>query len=365
MNIIVIGAGLAGAACAYVLAKRGAAVTVFTQGGGASQLPVGLLAAHLSAQDIELSQLSRTGVEHTLLHAQNLLCEGIDWQPSILAQRLLFQAEKNARMLRAASERPDWYETRGNTVLHKKAAWIKPQAFVKAWLAQPGIEIRQTSVASLKAHSGTWQMLDAQGQIIAKAQAVVMAAGAQMGTLLAECGHPLITDNVSGSIASGLWLDDWNALTSHRITNGNGSFLSDIANDEGGKFWASGATYEREIFDSAQALQAASLKANQARLAQLLSPELLTQINAQFAAGQVQSWQGIRCTTSDRLPIVGELERGLFVCTAMGSRGLSFAALCAELLAQDILPSSSMPPLSAALRRLLLPHRKTLKATPL
>ena len=311
MNIIVIGAGLAGAACAYSLSLRGCEVTVIAQGGGASQLPVGLLAAHLSAQDIELSQLSRIGVERTLLHAQSLLTEGIDWQPSILEQRLLFRSEKNARMIRAASQLPEWYEATENTVLHKKAAWIKPQALVKAWLAQPGMEMRDARVASLKAHSGAWQMLDAQGQLIAQAQAVVIAAGAQMDTLLAGCGHPLITDNVSGSIATGSWLGDWNALTSYSITNGNGSFLSDIANDEGGKFWASGATYEREIFDSAQAMQAASKAANHARLAQLLPPALHAAIHAQFISGQVQSWQGIRCTTSGRLPIVGELERGL------------------------------------------------------
>ena len=39
---------------------------------------------------------------------------------------------------------------------------------------------------------------------------------------------------------------------------------------------------------------------------------------------------------SDRRPLVGPLnEDGLWACTALGSRGLSFAALCAELLAAE------------------------------
>jgi tRNA 5-methylaminomethyl-2-thiouridine biosynthesis bifunctional protein len=41
----------------------------------------------------------------------------------------------------------------------------------------------------------------------------------------------------------------------------------------------------------------------------------------------------VRCTSSDRRPLVGEVEPGLWVSTAMGSRGLTFCALAAELIA--------------------------------
>ncbi len=360
-KIIVIGAGLAGAALAYSLAQRGCEVTVLTQGGGASELPVGLLAAHLSAQDIELSQLSRVGVSLTLSHAQALLTEGLDWQPSVLEQRLLFYPEKNERLLRAAEKLPDWYEAADNAVLHKQAAWIKPQALARAWLKLPGITVRQAHVASFHAVQGQWQALDAQGGVIAEANSIVIAAGAQSGGLLAQCGHAQLMDNVSGSIAFGAWLEGWDAVGSQRLVNGNGSFLGSVMHENGARFWASGATYEREVYGSLQALQAASLEANQDRLAQLLPHELLAPINAQFAADQVQSWQGTRCTTSDRLPIVGKLDDGLYVCTAMGSRGLSFAALCAELLAQEITADNSEALISPEHRQLLSPHRKTLK----
>jgi len=45
----------------------------------------------------------------------------------------------------------------------------------------------------------------------------------------------------------------------------------------------------------------------------------------------------VRCASGDRRPLVGPADpmqpQGPWVCTALGSRGLSFAALCAELLA--------------------------------
>lgn len=54
----------------------------------------------------------------------------------------------------------------------------------------------------------------------------------------------------------------------------------------------------------------------------------------------VRSWSAVRCTSPDRLPIVGPVDAavlpGLWVCTAMGSRGLTLALLCGELLAARV-----------------------------
>jgi tRNA 5-methylaminomethyl-2-thiouridine biosynthesis bifunctional protein len=52
--------------------------------------------------------------------------------------------------------------------------------------------------------------------------------------------------------------------------------------------------------------------------------------------GPVAQWSATRCVTHDRLPLVGPVETaagsGLWLCVGMGARGLSFSALCAELL---------------------------------
>lgn len=364
MKIIVIGAGLAGAACAHMLAKRGCEVTIIAHGSGASELPVGLLAAHLSAQDIELSQLSRIGVATTLAHCRALLRLSQDWQPCILEQKLLFHPEKNARLLQGAAALPDWYAPRASHVLHQIAAWIKPQALVNAWLAHPSITVQKASVAALKHDNDHWQALDTQGAVIAQGATIVLAGGAQVGALLAQCGHAMLMDMVPGSVAFGAWPTSSAAGSPAPVVNGNGHFIGGVGNETGDAMWLSGSTYEREAHASEAELIQANLQANLARLSKLLPPDLSAAIQAQFAAGQVQSWQGSRCTTSDRLPIVGKLQAGLYICTAMGSRGLSFAALCAEILAQEIIHSDKPHPLCAELRSLLLAHRKTLKAIP-
>ena len=77
-------------------------------------------------------------------------------------------------------------------------------------------------------------------------------------------------------------------------------------------------------------------EANRARLQTLLPALTLPPPDSAFI--------GIRCASPDRLPLVGpvltntdqgdgENGAGLWLSTAMGSRGLSFALLCGELLA--------------------------------
>ncbi len=319
---------------------------------------MGLLAAHLSAQDIELSQLSRIGLTLTLAHAHALLREGLDWQPCALVQRLLFAPEKNARLREGAAQLPEWFEAHEGHVLHKQAAWIKPQALVSAWLAQRSINVQKAEVQALRPErddqgNRVWQALDAQGRVIAQAAGMVVAAGAQAQALLAQAGHSLVLANVDGSVAFGAWP----ASEAAQMVNGNGHFIGGVQQSGGHALWLSGSTYDRETYASPQAREAANLSANQARLSSLLTPDHLSAINAQFASDQVHAWQGSRCTSSDRLPAVGEIAPGLYASTAMGSRGLSFAALCGELLASEITASDAEPSISPELRQLFSAQR--------
>ena len=78
-----------------------------------------------------------------------------------------------------------------------------------------------------------------------------------------------------------------------------------------------------------------------------------------FARGGVQAWTGIRCASADRRPLLGEIEPGLWVSTALGSRGMTFCALCAELLAAQV--HGEPLPLDTRLAR-ALDARRALKA---
>ena len=111
-----------------------------------------------------------------------------------------------------------------------------------------------------------------------------------------------------------------------------GSFVPHVPATEGA-FWAAGATFETDA--AALVDQAAQHRANQQRLQSLL-PDVAKALEPQFQNSEVTAWSGERCVTHDRLPWVGPVElsqTGLWVCAGMGSRGLSFSALCAEFLA--------------------------------
>ena len=97
-----------------------------------------------------------------------------------------------------------------------------------------------------------------------------------------------------------------------------------------------GSTFERDVDQlppSPPDVQAAH-STNGAKLQALLPRLALRALQAPTAA---RAWAAVRCTAPDRLPIVGPVDTaalpGLWVCTAMGARGLTLALLCGELLA--------------------------------
>lgn len=59
----------------------------------------------------------------------------------------------------------------------------------------------------------------------------------------------------------------------------------------------------------------------------------------------IKPWAGVRVTTADRNPVLGEHpeKRGLFVFTALGSKGLIISRHAAELLAEHILSKQPLP----------------------
>jgi tRNA 5-methylaminomethyl-2-thiouridine biosynthesis bifunctional protein len=101
-----------------------------------------------------------------------------------------------------------------------------------------------------------------------------------------------------------------------------------------GSFWMCGASFHRD--DSDTQLRQDDQQSNFERLETLL-PAVAGCLAPAFEKRQVQAWAAIRCASPDRLPLVGPVHQatrpGLWVHTAMGSRGLTFAVICAELLA--------------------------------
>lgn len=349
---LVIGGGLAGASAAFSLARRGWRVTVLDRGtepaAGASGLPAGLFAPHVSADDRALSCLTRSGVRATLERAQALLREGKDWQLSgVLEHRVKDSRDLPGHWLVPGSPGQAWSRpaTTGQLVQaglaenqsahwHARAGWIRPAALVCAMFAQPGITwCGGLDVARLERMHAGWRALDVHGTTLAEADVAVVAAGFDTRALLEGLGAPALPINpLRGQIAWAPVAGDAVRLPPFPV-NGSGSLIGGLELD-GQPAWIFGSTFERGC---AQAiLRTSDTQENFAKLTSLL-PAVAAALRSRFEEGQVMAWAGVRCTAPDRLPVVGPVDPGgmpgLWVCTAMGARGITLGVLCGEFLA--------------------------------
>ncbi len=342
----VIGAGLAGAAVAASLARRGWQVTVFEAGAraaaGASSLPVGVLAPHVSPDDALLSRLTRAGVRATWQQLEALLAEGRDWRACGVLERRAAGEDRLPAGWTAEGPNESWRASGAQlrdaglpadatALWHARGGWVKPVRLVEAWLAQPGVEIRTARpVARIEAPAerrSAWSLRDAQGALLAEAERVVIAAGFESR----DFAPTLALQPVRGQVAWGRMAD---GMRLPRVPiNGDGHLIAHVPDPEGA-LWLTGATFDRDSSDASPC--AADADANRERLARLHADAAL-ELSPVFERGDAKAWAGVRCASGDRRPLVGPLDpaspQGVWLCTAMGSRGLTFAALCAELLA--------------------------------
>lgn len=363
----VIGAGLAGASVAAALAKRGWQVTVLDgaaePASGASGLPVGLVVPHVSKDDCAQSRLSRVGVRLMLQQAKQLLRLGKDWAETGVLE-MQFDGPQ--------SQPPD---KPTGAILHPEAAWLKPATLVRAWLAQPNVRfLGNAQVASMEKHEGQWRLLSADGQEYCRAHRIVFAnAGGALPLLASLQLNPTLADQLSisrlpsvqgmrGLLSWGLHASVSDAAQAHfpdRPVNGSGSVIPWVPLDttsgtdpEMNQAWFVGSSYQKDT--QPELVDAANHLSNLERLNRLM-PELGAALAPEFQTGEVHHWKNTRCVTLDRLPLVGPLiekdHPDLWICAGMGSRGMSFSVLCAELLAAQW--GNEPWPVGAALARSL------------
>lgn len=347
-RVAVIGAGLAGASVARALALRGWDVSVFDQHAepakGASGLPVGLVVPQVSADDNARSRMSRSGVALTLQNAHDLLSQGFDWEMS------------GVRELR----------TEESSLWHAQAAWLKPAKLVQAWLAHPRIRfIGNAHVGNMEKNQHVWVLRGGAAEPLGQAEIVVFANAMGCAPLLLNLVQtiPLVhglADNLRalqathGTLSSGRLTEDLSSMPESPV-NGHGSFVPRVP-EATGMHWYAGSTFETQA--SAMADVNAQHSANLNRLCELL-PDVGKALAPDFHSGRVASWSNTRCVPHDRLPLVGPIEAhapsSLWICAGMGARGLSFSALCAQLLAARI--SAEPLPLEFSLAKSLEPDR--------
>ena len=320
-HCVVIGAGISGAALADAMARRDWAVTVFdthpqpAQGG--SGVPAALVAPLPSADDNPATRLTRHGLRwmrQTLcaLSARGLLHQGQAWEASGVT-RVLEPGERQWQ--------PD-------------GLWLRPAALVRAWLAHPQIAFcGEHAVVRLTRHGSLWHVEGAGGKMLAQAELVLLANGLDCQRLLSTVEtEPRAASAVAmlhaafGTVSIGM--ADGVANCPDAPANGAGSLIPALPSPTGAESWQwlVGADF------SAQALPLAQAHAANMQRLQTLAPGMHAEPSAH--------WQGQRCVSHDRLPLVGPLlaapDATLWLCAGMGARGMAWAGMCAELLASRI-----------------------------
>jgi tRNA 5-methylaminomethyl-2-thiouridine biosynthesis bifunctional protein len=373
--ITLIGAGLAGAACAQVFAQRGYEVRVWesanTCAAAASGVPVALFAPSVSADDAAHSRLLRRGVQVLVTELQRLsqdglLKQGQDWCLSGVQERSLRNAKRLPRLWRSPLDAPEQQsrylphlKQHGEyaALWHGMAGWVNPSRLVQAWLAHPRVHLQtqQTVTASalheLLHHSDT--------------QAVILATGADTGALLFnffQAQQPALAQSLRQRLQSIRGQVQWGVrgeLVNHLLQrlqdadllhtepeapiNGQGQWV--VTPDH----WLVGATFQRDDTE---------LKARDKDRHKLLEKlsELLPELPPEDLATlfkQGQSWVGLRAAQKNRQAWLGQVDDianpKLWVCAGLGSRGLSLSMLCAQTLADQI-QQSLQPPVSLSLR---------------
>lgn len=354
-DCVVVGAGLSGASAAAALARRGWNVQVLDSApipaAGASGLPAGLLVPHVSSDDSPRSRLSRAGQRLTLHQARSLLIAGEDWAPCGVLERRLdrpaglptwWPPDRGDLTQPAMPATASWHADAepAAELWHPRAAWIKPAALVRAWLRQDGVQFRGLCAVHRMHRTGDlWQLLDRAGQVLAQGRCVVLAAAAESPHLITGIPGLIslpVLQAVRGVMSTGLRRAADEGVLPPFPVNGHGSLIPAVPTHDG-PAWYAGATYEDG--------QGAPLPADEHHRDNLIKLRRLLPATAQaladaFEPGAARGWGNARCVSPDRLPLVGPLEQSdrptLWLSAAMGSRGLNFAPLCAELLAAGL-----------------------------
>jgi len=370
-QVVVVGAGLAGSAVAYSLAQRGWQVKVLDRGpglgAGASGLPAGIFATHVSPDNNVLSRITRDGVRATVQRAAALLQKGLDWDIS----HLMEHRYAGKRQLPTGNLWPkaghEWsthasaHQQKASGLLvenpalwHPLAGWIQTQALAKAQLGWHGIEVMYNAcIDRLVRQNDAWHLMDSKGHTLAQASHVVLANAhdcesllQSMETTLPEERHPrphLPATALRGQVTFGPM-----SLLSHALrqklpsfpVNGHGSFighLKDFEKPDSEAFWIVGSSFQRNDIDTLTRQE--DQVSNLIQWAELM-PALRDEILSGVQLSQASSWSAIRSALPDRVPAVGGFQHpefeGISVCTGMGARGLSWSVLCGELLAAQL-----------------------------
>ncbi len=381
---LVVGAGLAGCAAARALGREGWQVTVLDRAAsiaqGASGNPAGLFHGVVHGDDGPHARLHRAAA----LATERLL------RPWIAGGRVRGRIDGLLRLAGTRTTAPwptDYVESLSDEAARARSGadvagggwwfpgggWVVPGDYARALLEDGGARFVGTAnVPAIERRGGRWHALDEHGASIADAPVLVLATAVDLprllGPALAEATGALVAvrGQITGLPAAG--------LPTPRVPIADAGYVLPAVD---GVLWC-GSTAQPGDEDGG--LREADHRHNLAQAARLIGAPVIEALPASALQGRV----GWRAVTPDRLPLVGALpdlaacatarhderlrrlprlrdaDGGLYVLAGLGSRGITWATLCGELLASWV--AGTPCPVEGDLRDTLDPARAWLAA---
>lgn len=363
-RVAVIGAGLAGAHTAFRLAQAGVLVDVYdkadhiaSQASGNHQ---GIIFVKLSASDGLLPEFSLASYLHSLRFYRALISSGqlLDADASFCGMLQLCDDTTWFELQQRFAATGDWIDfvdanTASNlagtmvssrAIWFKHGGWINPPSLCKALLSHTNIKVHlNANITGLKYRSGHWQLELAD--TLHEADTVVLANGLNSNHLSQAYQLPIKAAPGQTTL--------FNATAEHLR-------LKCVVCHQG---------YAAPAYKDLMSI-GASFRMKHASLKPLAADDQLNIDNFKAALPelplpeQLQSRVAVRAASSDYLPIAGPIPNsaefaqrfkhwrsdaktairsagdylpGLYTLTGLGSRGLSYAPLCADIVCDQIL----------------------------
>lgn len=363
-RVAILGAGVAGAACAHALMRRGVETVVLDAapalGAGASGNPAGLVMPRLDRGDTPAREVYLAAYLHAVA-AYVALGEDVFLRCGVEERASAKDAAALADLLGDPPLPPHWFAaTAEGAALHAQAGVVRPQRAIAAWLAGATL-MCEAPVQTLERAGDSWVLRAPDGYAVLKAAAVVLACGAALKHFAPASFLPIGLSR--GQI-------EWGEGRSpkHAIASGNY-----VAPFEGGVLF--GATFDKTAVAADPEPLTKSRAQNVAALAEL-APEIAASL------GALQSRAALRVTAPDRMPVAGLMPDaqawraryaglahgrrldtsqappaydGVYVIGALGARGLTLAPLLGEEVAAEM--CGEPPILSRRAREAIHPAR--------
>ena len=375
-TVTVIGAGISGCTLAAALKKRGFEVTVIDRhghpGAEASGNPEGIVYPKLSPRDDLLPRVNLAAIQFASHYYQPYWDSGLGRQCGVL---VVPENDRARRDFKLISQRYGDHSEMVQTIAHKqleelsgvpltaesalyfpKLGWLPPRLICEQLLGLNNIPLIKADIQSLEysEQQNRWQLYNKNRQLVLEgenhSETVIIASAFDCKEFSQTAYLPL--NRIRGQITQ---LPSTVESRKMKMVICGECYITPAENGLHG----CGATYNKDLFTTE--LRDIDHQTNLAQIA--ATDEGLAAVLGDPPKESLTGRANFRCTTSDYLPIAGPVPDraamledyailrkdakafittpgaylpNLYVNCGMGSRGLSYAPLTAELLAAEI-----------------------------